>query len=263
MKNSIFYDVILKKTFTYPKSMLEKGAEIENAERNAAIEIEKVINEIANNKFEQINIQQFFTFETKEKKGWKLREEPTELKQVNINDVVDYLTQLDIEKKYGILNIEENPDLFECDINNNVESWFLKSEIEDEFSKIRNQHKNKLKNFYIFNINSDEHASTRRTESRTTTQGIYQRISNIRNSHTPGFSINTTPTAREYSSDFIYNSFFGTPITINNSRVEQPIIQGENTQNILQNIPYPIITNDPPIENSVSRSGGYVPYNLR
>jgi len=232
MKGSIFYDVILKKTFTYPKSMLERGAEIENAERNAAIEIEKVIHEIANNKFEQINIQQFFTFETKEKKGWKLREEPTQIRPVNINDVVDYLAQLDVEKKFGILNIEENPDLFECVIQDNAENWFLKPEIEDAFNKVRGQYKNKLKNFFIFNINPDDPTPVRRITNRNPTQGIYQRISNMRNSFVPASNqTRLTEAPVDINSTFATNYFgnlVGYPQITDNPSMEQSAASAEN-----------------------------------
>ena len=251
MKGSIFYDVILKKTFTYPKSMLERGAEIENAERNAAIEIEKVIHEIANNKFEQINIQQFFTFETKEKKGWKLREEPTQIRPVNINDVVDYLAQLDVEKKFGILNIEENPDLFECVIQDNAENWFLKPEIEDAFNKVRGQYKNKLKNFFIFNVNPDDPTPARRTANRNPTQGIYQRISTLRNSFAPA----STPTRITEAPVDINNAFdnnyfvnvVGNPQTTNNPNVEQSAASADTI--VVGNPTEPVINEENPLSS--------------
>jgi len=144
-KGKIFYKVRLTKEFKYPKSMLEKGYEQEDARNKAHNDIYKTINEITNNKFEDIQVNTFFETEVKEDKGWKLRSSEEKSNKVDLEEIVSTFAQTDFEKKFGILNIEENPDLFEFEEGN----WFLRANMEKEFSKFKLQYRAKLAKFKV------------------------------------------------------------------------------------------------------------------
>ena len=150
-KGKIFYEVSLIKNFRYPKAMLEKGYEQGDAIQKAHNDVYKIIHEIANNKFEEIDVASFFKSEVKEDKGWKLRDTPDNSKQVDLEDIIMHFASADFEKKYGILNIEENPDIFEfqaaipdAEIE---EGWFLTEKMDRELSKLKVVYREKLRKF--------------------------------------------------------------------------------------------------------------------
>ena len=150
-KGVIFYDVQLIRNFRYPKAMLERGDEQNDAYYKAHNDIYKDIHEITTNKFEEVDTHKFFKTEVKQDCGWKLRNNSENKNQVNLEEIISHFACADFEKKYGILNIEENPDLFEFQAEDQEkeleECWYLKETLEKELSKIKANYRAKLKKF--------------------------------------------------------------------------------------------------------------------
>lgn len=131
------------KEFEYPKSMLHKTFFKEDATKKAQEDMQIVVNEIVNNDHAAIDVS-MFKFEAIEEVGYKFRNR--QLPEVDGDKVTIYkaakvLTTNKMETKYGPLNHELNPALYEHepevrDARNNVireETWYMRRDIEAEF----------------------------------------------------------------------------------------------------------------------------------
>jgi hypothetical protein len=168
MKPKITYKVTLKKDFTYPKSMLMKGDERADAMYKAQEDLFINLNEIVNNRFENIDVTKLFQIECIEEKVFKLRK-TNEKPQSSIGDIAHHLAQMDIEAKYGSLDLEDNPSIFVCEVQGNDEIWYLKENIERELEKRINEYNRKLNKFKKESFISDNYtlgSSTRRSGRR-------------------------------------------------------------------------------------------------
>lgn len=159
-KPKIMFNVTLSKTFSYPKSVLERGGEKEDAIHKASFDIYKTLDEIINNKFEEVQVDKLFKFDCVEDKGFsfKITEKKSDT-NVELEEVINHLALIDLEKEYGILNIEENPSLFVYDeglLANDLEGnpqiiredgWILRDTIEDKYQKLRGKYSKLLRTF--------------------------------------------------------------------------------------------------------------------
>lgn len=137
----IDYVVTLSKKFIYPKSVLEKGYEIQNAKDNAHQDIYTILREIVHNKYEDINIDNIFVTSVVE--DTKVVKKPTESyskKEITIDEAIEFLSIQDLEKKYGIIAPEENPELYDFVGTEEKEAWALKNSIHTELEKIRGKY---------------------------------------------------------------------------------------------------------------------------
>ncbi len=159
-KVGITYEVRLVKKFTYPKAMLEKGFETEDARQKSMHDIHKVIHEIVNNKYEDINVSEFFEIDVQENRGWKLRNsEKKTTSKVDLESIIEHFAVIDFEKKNGILSLDENPDLFEFvaasvqvdrmtgNTTPGEDAWYLKQEFEDKLQELKANYAQKLRKF--------------------------------------------------------------------------------------------------------------------
>lgn len=149
MKPNITYKVKLTKTFDYPKAMLLKGAEKQDASAKGVRDMQITVSEIMASR-SNVDVSKMFEVECIEDKGYKLRnkkEEPV-YTQLNIQEIVEILATSSLEEKVGLLNIEENPDFFEYE----EDTWYLRSDLEKQLEILRNKYKKKLNYFFRGNL---------------------------------------------------------------------------------------------------------------
>lgn len=131
------------KVFDYPKSMLHKTFFLEDGIKKAREDMQTVVNEIVNNDHAALDAS-MFQYEAVEEVGYKFRNRQLpgeDGEKVSIHKAAKVLTTNKMEAKYGPLNHEVNPALYEHedemrDARGQLlreESWYMRQDIEREF----------------------------------------------------------------------------------------------------------------------------------
>lgn len=133
------------RTFKYPKSALDKVQFIGDATYKAQHDLQVIINEILVNDHAEVNVAALFEFEAIEDVAYKFRKRQIEVDRpgdfVGRNKAAKALTNHKMEQKYGPLNHEQNPGLYELDPEIRdpqgdllrEATWYMREEIEREY----------------------------------------------------------------------------------------------------------------------------------
>jgi len=131
------------KTFDYPKSMLSKKYPTEDAIDKSRTDMQIFVDEMLNNNHERLN-HSHFLYEATEELGYSFRNRDIltnkDNKVVCLNKAARVLATHIIENKYGPLNRDENPNIYEVvpevrDNRGNLlreETIYMKAQIEQE-----------------------------------------------------------------------------------------------------------------------------------
>lgn len=174
-KTQVTYEVVLSKSFIYPKGMLSSTHPQEDATEKAYFDIHKTIDEYAHNKFEQINIVKFFEAKVIENKGFKVKDSEEESSnKVSIGKVIDHLAQQEFENKHGVMNVEENPELFEFA----HDQWYLKEDLNNIYDKLRQKYRKLLYKFTQKEEKQPRHVTLGQNRRFTTGNALEQLTGN-------------------------------------------------------------------------------------
>lgn len=223
MKGQIKYEVTLEKKFVYPKSMLQRGDEIEDARYKAFNDFQVIMNEIVNNKFETPISNELFTAKVVENKGWQLRTPTEERNRVNIEDIISHFAILDLEKKYGLLDVEENPDIFEySQITPTEGSWYLKYNIEDELTALKQTYRKRLRKFLAPPSPAEPRRATLRSRGDRDNAPGERSINNDGLGWRPSGNIQMYNTSSFILSDFDLSTLRSETLTVNVDPIVNP-----------------------------------------
>ena len=131
------------KEFDYPKSMLHRTNFLTDARNKAIADMQVMVNEIVNNDHATLDAN-IFQYEAIEEVGYKFRNRqlPEDSgDKISLYKAAKVLTTNKMEAKYGQLNHEITPDLYEHepevrDTEGRLvreESWYMRADIEREF----------------------------------------------------------------------------------------------------------------------------------
>jgi len=149
-KMSTIYKVKIFKEFTYPSSMLGKNKDIVEklAVKNARQDLVSCIDEHINNNFKNFDAS-MFDVEIKKEINWKYNSKTTTNNLVSLNDIIHVLATQQFEAEYGILNVDENPEIFNIDPLGEI--W-LKDPFESYLLNIIDSFYTKLSVFNLDNL---------------------------------------------------------------------------------------------------------------